>query len=322
LPRRPRALCAVALTLLWGGGCRLTSEWLAGALEARAAPLAASEPPADAIVVLGGGLLPAIPPRRGPELADAGDRVLEAARLWREGRAPRIVACGGSLDGMPAEADALASLLRFLGVAPEAILQDRRSRTTHENAMEARRLLEPLGLDATWYQAVETARAPLAHGYRLPGTKLTVKPVDLDDRSGVAPFRSVVTAAGGAGSMAGTSGDLARWGRALYSGRVLGPQGTATLLGAFTRTTSYLPGVAYGYGVQALSIDGHPSLGHSGRLLGFRSAVRHFPLDGLTIAVLTNQSRADPGVVVRALLAAAVAPPPTGPVCPACLRPR
>jgi D-alanyl-D-alanine carboxypeptidase len=177
------------------------------------------------------------------------------------------------------------------------------------------RLLEPAGLGATWYQAAEASRAPLAHGYRIPGTKLTAKPIDLDDGSGIAPFRSVITAAAGAGSMAGTSGDLARWARALYGGAVLGPQGTALLLGGFTKTTAYLPGVAYGYGVQALSIDGHPSLGHSGRLLGFRSAVRHFPLDGLTIAVLTNQSRADPGVIVRALLAVAL---PHARACPMC----
>jgi D-alanyl-D-alanine carboxypeptidase len=149
---------------------------------------------------------------------------------------------------------------------------------------------------------------PGAHGYRFAATKLTARPIDLDDRSGVAPFRSVVTAAGGAGSIAGTSGDLARWARALYSGKVLGPEGTAILLSGFWRTANYLPGVAYGYGVQALTIDGHASLGHSGRLVGFRSAVRHFPIDGLTIAVLTNQSRADPGLIVRALLAVAVPP--------------
>jgi len=173
------------------------------------------------------------------------------------------------------------------------------------------RLLEPSGLAATWYQAAEKPRAPLAHGYRLPGVKLTVKPIDLADGSGVAPFRSVVTAAAGAGSVAGTSGDLARWARRLYSGEVLGPEGTAVFLGGFAATAPYHPSVAYGYGVQAAVIDGHASFGHSGRLLGFRGAVRHFPVDGVTIAVLTNQSRADPGAIVRALLpiAAPIVPP-------------
>lgn len=180
------------------------------------------------------------------------------------------------------------------------------------------RLLEPSGLSATWNQVDELPAAPLAHGYRLPGTKLTAKPIDLTDGSGIAPFRSVVTAAGGAGAMAGTTEDLARWARALYGGRVLGPVGTALLLSGFRSTAGYVPAAAYGYGVQAVSIDGHPSLGHSGRLLGFRAAVRHFAIDGLTIAVLTNQSRADPGEIVRALLSVAL---PSSPACRACAIP-
>jgi D-alanyl-D-alanine carboxypeptidase len=224
----------------------------------------------------------------------------------------------GPLQARPSVAWAADRTLRYVGKrlsAPGAawhysntnylllgLIAERATGQTLADAIRTR-LLEPADLGATWYQAGETARAPLAHGYRLPGTKITVRPVDLADGSGIAPFRSVITAAAGAGSMAGTSADLARWARALYTGRVLGPDGTALLLSGFSKTTNYVPGVVYGYGVQAFSIDDHPALGHSGRLLGFRSAVRHFPLDGLTIAVLTNQSRADPAVILRALLA-------------------
>jgi D-alanyl-D-alanine carboxypeptidase len=172
------------------------------------------------------------------------------------------------------------------------------------------RLLDPIGLGATWTQSTERPLAPLAHAYRLTGTKLTAKPIDLDDGTGIAPFRSVVTAAGGAGAMAGTSDDLARWGRALYGGRVLGPEGTALLLSQFRETVNYQPGVVYGYGIQALSIDGHASLGHSGRFLGARASLRHFPIEGLTIAVLVNQSRADPAVILRRLLAVSAPPAP------------
>ena len=176
------------------------------------------------------------------------------------------------------------------------------------------RLLDPTGLAVTWVQTAEAPRATLAHGYRFVGTKRTAPPIDLADGSGVAPFRSVVTAAGAAGAVASTSGDLAKWGRALYSGKVLGPTGTGALLAGFTPTAGYVPGVVYGYGVQALVIDGRPSLGHSGRLLGFRSAVRHFPLDGITIAVLINDSRDDPGAIVARLL------PIATPIAPACIR--
>jgi D-alanyl-D-alanine carboxypeptidase len=170
------------------------------------------------------------------------------------------------------------------------------------------RLLTPLSLGSTWYQAEEKPRTALADGYLVANAK--ARPVDLADGSGVAPFRSVITAAGGAGSIAGTSKDLATWANALYSGRVLGADGTRLLLGDFGRTTGYVAGVWYGLGVQSLPIDGHRTYGHSGRLLGFRGAVRDFVDDGFTIAVLTNQSRADPAVIVRALERVMLPPPP------------
>ena len=174
-----------------------------------------------------------------------------------------------------------------------------------------KRFFEPLGLAQTWYQAVEKPNGPLAHGYRFSGQKLSSPPIDLAAKSAVAPFRSVVTAAGGAGSIAATSSDVARWARLLYSGEVLGSDMTAEMLDGVADTALYRPRVPYGLGVQAFPITGRLALGHSGRLLGFRSAVRHLPSESLTIAVLTNQSRADPGVIVTDLLAIVFAPDPT-----------
>ena len=52
--------------------------------------------------------------------------------------------------------------------------------------------------------------------------------------------------------------------------------------------------------------DGFPT----NALLGFRAAVRHLPGEATTIAVLTNQSRADPGVIVNDLLSIVFAPEP------------
>ena len=124
------------------------------------------------------------------------------------------------------------------------------------------------------------------------------------------PFTSVVTASGGAGSVAATSTDAARWARLLYTGEVLGPDMTALMLDGVAGTASYAPRVPYGLGVQAFPIDGRPSVGHSGRLLGFRASVRHLPGEGTTIAVLTNQSRADPGAIVADLLSVVFAPEP------------
>jgi D-alanyl-D-alanine carboxypeptidase len=160
----------------------------------------------------------------------------------------------------------------------------------------------PLGLEGTWYQTGEPPRTTTAHGYRFAGTSRSAKAIDLSDGSGIMPFTSVVTASGGAGSVAATASDAARWARKLYTGNVLGSDMTALMLDGVAATAGYSPRVPYGLGVQSFSIDGRPTVGHSGRLLGFRAAVRHLPGEGTTIAVLTNQSRADPGEIVRDLL--------------------
>ncbi len=180
------------------------------------------------------------------------------------------------------------------------------------------RFFVPLHFDATWYQAVEKPRGPLAHGYRFAGPRLSTPPIDLSAKSPVAPFRSVVTAAGGAGSIAATSSDAARWGRLLFTGEVLGPAMTAQMLDGVAFTAAYKPRVPYGLGVQAFPIGGRLSVGHSGRLLGFRSSVRHLPAENVTIAVLTNQSRADPAVIVEALLSIVFEPEPP---CVRCMQP-
>jgi D-alanyl-D-alanine carboxypeptidase len=172
------------------------------------------------------------------------------------------------------------------------------------------RFFGPLGLDETWYQAVERPRAALAKAYRFKGTKVTAAPVSLSDGSGISPFTSVVTASGGAGSIASTAGDLARWVSALYGGNALEPVTRTALIGSVVETQPYRPPIGYGLGVQALTIDGHPSLGHSGRFLGARAAARWLPTERLSIAVVTNQSRSDPNALVADLLKVVFPPKP------------
>ena len=164
------------------------------------------------------------------------------------------------------------------------------------------RFLEPLGLSNTWYQPSEAPRGPVAHGYRFASASTKARAVDVSDGTAIVPFTSVVTAAAGAGGLASSAGDVARWARALYAGSALGPSTVATMIGDVVQTAPYRPRVPYGLGVQAAEVSGRPALGHSGRFLGFRSVVRHLPEDGTTIAVLTNQSRTDPAIIARAML--------------------
>jgi CubicO group peptidase (beta-lactamase class C family) len=171
------------------------------------------------------------------------------------------------------------------------------------------RFFKPLDLDHTFEQIHGTPGGAVAHGYRFDGASTELRPIDLSDGTSMAPFTSVVTAAGAAGSIASTPKDLVRWASALYSGAVLDPTSLAAMTGDVALTADKAPSTPYGLGVQAVDFDGHPTLGHSGRLLGFRAVVRWLPTERVAIAVVTNQSRTDPSVIARSLLRLALPPP-------------
>lgn len=148
------------------------------------------------------------------------------------------------------------------------------------------RFFDTYGLGHTYDQVGDKPAGPVAHGYRF--AKKRARAIDLSDGSTMAPFTSVVTAAGAAGSIASTPSDLVRWVRALYSGVVLETSSLEAMIEDIDRTATKKPTVPYGLGVQAVTFDGHATLGHSGRLLGFRSIVRWLPEERIAIAVLTN----------------------------------
>ena len=198
----------------------------------------------------------------------------------------------------------------YLGLVVEVV-------TGHPLADEIRtRILDPLGLDETWYQAVETPRTTIAHAYRLVGRGTRAKPIDLTGKSDIAPFRSVITAADGAGSLAGTSADAARWIEALGTGRVVTIPTLELMMADSAATGALHARIPYGLGIQLVPIHGHAAIGHTGRYLGTRSLLRYVPDLGLSIAVLTNQSQVDPTVIAETLLSLVI-PPPVNP-CVAC----
>jgi D-alanyl-D-alanine carboxypeptidase len=169
------------------------------------------------------------------------------------------------------------------------------------------RLLDPLELEDAWYQAVEKPKTELSTGYRLlPTPSGAARAVPVAPASDVMPFRSVVTAAGGAGSIAATAEDTARWMQAFAGGEVLSPAMQTAMVGDATYTRALHARVTYGLGIQLVQIDGRPALGHSGRYLGYRNVVRYLPRDGVTIAVLTNQGVVDPAVIAAKLLRTAL----------------
>jgi uncharacterized SAM-binding protein YcdF (DUF218 family) len=101
----------------------------------------------DGIVVLGGGFEGAINQARGGyELNSGGDRFVEAAILARRFPLARVVVTGGTgalFLGGEGDADTAPRLLTALGVAPDRLVLEGRSRNTYENAVFTKKLVTP-----------------------------------------------------------------------------------------------------------------------------------------------------------------------------------
>jgi uncharacterized SAM-binding protein YcdF (DUF218 family) len=148
-PKLAAGCLAVAIAWLWAISTPIVADALAGFLEARypAVPIAGL-PQADAIVVLGGGVEPAVPPRTEIELSAAADRVWLAAKLFKAAKAPFVLATGGALpwSDKGSEAPAMKELLQDWGVPESAIVLESDSRTTRENAELVAPLLRERGI--------------------------------------------------------------------------------------------------------------------------------------------------------------------------------
>jgi uncharacterized SAM-binding protein YcdF (DUF218 family) len=171
---------AVAALLVCGNG------WVVGGfarhLERRYLP-PDPVPQADCIVVLSGGTCSRIPPRTTVEIGDAGDRVLYAAYLYRQGRAPRIICTGGVATGgialRPAAED-MAEFVEMLGVAKEAIIKETKARNTHEHATNLYPLLQERGFKHVLLvtSAVHMPRSIGAFRRLCPGIEFIPAPTD------------------------------------------------------------------------------------------------------------------------------------------------
>lgn len=142
---------AAGLLIVWVPATPVVADWLQGSLEDRFPPRpVAAVPTADAIVTLGGAIGAPVPPREYPDLSGAADRVWHAARLYRAGKAPLIVASGGTLpwrDQRFREADAMQALLTSWNVPADSVLRESTSANTYENAVNTADILEERDLD-------------------------------------------------------------------------------------------------------------------------------------------------------------------------------
>jgi uncharacterized SAM-binding protein YcdF (DUF218 family) len=133
--------------------------------EARAEAAAAPACCYDAIVVLGGSIAPADPPRYPePGLVGGSDRLWKAARLYHRGIAPRIIVTGGMWSGEGqapvSEAAAMKLFLRDLGVPDSAIVEEGKALNTLENIAFVRQIVgdKPVALVTSSYHMPRSIR--------------------------------------------------------------------------------------------------------------------------------------------------------------------
>jgi uncharacterized SAM-binding protein YcdF (DUF218 family) len=177
--RRLTIFCALALIVI---GILPGSVLLMRPLEDRF-PLPPENMPAPAgIIVLGGAIVDEITQTRHQiSFGEGAGRLTEAAMLARRYPEAKLVYTGGgnSLTGaLSSEAEDAKKMFIALGVAPERILLETRSRNTDENARFTRDLVSPKP-DETWLLVTSAYHMPRSMGlFRHNGFKVVAYPVD------------------------------------------------------------------------------------------------------------------------------------------------
>ena len=139
------------------------------------------------------------------------------------------------------------------------------------------RLFQPLGMANSGLDTDELILPKRAQGYQ-PG------------ESGLVHARSEsLTVPWAAGSIYSTTGDLLRWERGLFGGKVLNEASLKAMTTAGKGN--------YGLGVQVATHNGAQIIKHSGGIEGFNTMLTCAPKQGLVVAVLSNVD----GVVVEAM---------------------
>ena len=123
-----------------------------------------------------------------------------------------------------------------------------------------------------------------------------------------------------AGAMCSTVGDLARWNRALHTGRLL----SAAAYAAMTTPAGTAVPSHYGFGLGRDSIGAYVRISHGGGINGFLSDNLWVPGAELSVTVLTNGDDTAPGQLAAQLTRAAlgiplVQPPRAVEISPAAL---
>ena len=187
--RAARIIFISLFVLIWVSGNSWVSESLLKSLEWQYLPGDYPPESAQVIVVLGGGTESQIYPRPEIEVNGAGDRIFYAARLYRQKAAPLILATGGNITWMggrtTSPAEEIASLLKLLDVPDSAIILQKQSQNTYEDALYSRPVLEKMGIHKI-ILVTSAAHMPRSVGvFRKQGFEVIPAPVDYSITRGV-----------------------------------------------------------------------------------------------------------------------------------------
>jgi uncharacterized SAM-binding protein YcdF (DUF218 family) len=152
LHRRRRlqtGLLLAALLVLLVGSNRWVSYGLARSLEWQYLPME-NVPQAEVIVVLGGGTESGQYPRPTAEVNSAGDRVLYAARLYKQGKAPVILLSGGNITWLSGRStpppEEMAALMDLMAIPRDDLWLQPGSENTQEDAEFSAQMLKEKGV--------------------------------------------------------------------------------------------------------------------------------------------------------------------------------
>lgn len=184
--RFSRASIAVLLLSLWATSTPLFASLSLRTLE-RGYPVrpVADIPTADVLIVLGGGIRPPNSSNPFPDFGDSSDRLVHALRLWKAGKAPKLLLVGGGNgwgSDVGSEGSAMAAVLEDFGIDEGGLLVEGESRNTFENALYAKQIWDREGF-RTGLLVTSATHMPRAHAVFMQ-RGFAVTPVSIDARSG------------------------------------------------------------------------------------------------------------------------------------------
>ncbi|MBK9250078.1 MAG: serine hydrolase [Ignavibacteria bacterium] len=145
-------------------------------------------------------------------------------------------------------------------------------------------ILTPLQLDSTFISSYETVLGTIAHPWH-----------DAVDRNAISrtALNTLVTSAG---TMYSTSGEMAKWYQALFSGNVVDAN-------SLREITTFVSSGNYGFGLLSMQLFGRTLWSHGGSTIGYKSRMFYDPAMKATVCGLSNSNQsAIDGAITATLL--------------------